>query len=221
MKSVAAMLITRGRQRWAAQALACFQAQTYEPKFLLIVDDLDDASFPSKPDYPNVWYGLIEKPLTIPEKRNIAADVAVADLICVFDSDDWSAPTRLEDQVRLLEESGKQVAAFHSMLFYHEEWNRAFKYVGDHLSGVGTSLLFTKSFWEDHPFRCDPKTPNVGEDNAMCKAARERGQIITTDAQQLMVARIHQGNTSVKKTGAEGMEYRSVSLDALPSGFPR
>lgn len=219
MKAVAAMLITRGRQQWAAQALACFQAQTYEPKWLLIIDDADDPSFPIWPVFPNVRYCLSSKSLTIPEKRNLAAGMIEAPYICHFDSDDHSEPTRISDQVRLLEESGRSVCGFHSLLFYEEQSGRAYKYLGDHLYSLGTSLMYLKSWWKDHPFRPGHPDVNVGEDNAFVREARERDQLIAVDGGQLMVARTHSANTSPRNPHA--MEYRPVPLDALPLGFPR
>lgn len=219
MKSVAAMLITRGRQRWAEQALACFQSQTYEPKALLILDDADDPSFPTPPDYHNVAHGLMEKRLTIPDKRNLAAEMAKSDYICHFDSDDHSEPTRISDQVRLLEESGRSVCGFHSLLFYEEQSGRAYKYVGDHQYSLGTSLMYLKSWHKDHPFRPGHPDPNVGEDNAFVKEAREAGQLIAVDGGQLMVARTHQDNTS--RRNSDSLEYRHVPLEALPRGFIR
>lgn len=221
MPTVAAMLITRGRQQWAAQALACFQAQTYEPKALLVLDDADDPSFPTPPDYPNVRYGLLEKRLTIPEKRNMAAEMIKSEVICHWDSDDWNAPTRIADQVKLLSESGKAVCGFHSLLFFDEASRRAFKYIGDHKYAVGTSLMYLTSWQQDHPFRPGSGTPTWGEDNEFVDDARKRDQLIAVDGGALAVARIHNENTCIKKIGGETVSYRPVPLEALPQGFIR
>ena len=58
---------------------------------------------------------------TIGALRNFAGLGCVAmdaDLIAHFDSDDWSHPRRLEEQVALLEASGKQCVGYREMLFW-------------------------------------------------------------------------------------------------------
>lgn len=211
-----AIMPTKGRPRYAAQALQSFIDQDYPWKFLIILDDREDRSFASSPDYPNVWYGLLDKTLNIPTKRNLAVQMAKSEMIMHWDDDDVSGPTRMREQVKLLQESGRHVCAFHSIFFYDEQSNRATKYLGDHQYGIGTSLCYLRTFWEAHPFQ---ENLQVGEDNEFIKAARERNQLISVDGGGLIVARTHAMNTSPRNPHA--LEYRSVSLDALPSGFPR
>lgn len=222
MKLVSAILPTRGRQKWAAQAVECFRAQTYPNKQLIIYDDYEDMSFPdgfSDKDAAIKHY-LSEGQLSIPFKRNRCCEHAAGDIIWHLDSDDWSAPTRMAEQVKLLEESGKSVAGFHSMLFYVEPSGATYKYVNDKSFSLGTSLMFTKAFWASHPFRQDPAAaPNVGEDSVFVKAALNTGELISVDAGQLMVARIHESNTSIKDTGGAQTSYWPVAREALPHGF--
>src|SRR5262245_29017995 len=99
------MMPTRGRREFASQALACFLAQTYPAKELVILDDADDPSFPNKEGLPrddaSIRY-LVGARRTIPIKRNLIAEAAAGELICHFDSDDWQHPERLSTQVKFL-----------------------------------------------------------------------------------------------------------------------
>lgn len=220
MKLVSAILPTRGRQKWAAQALTCFLDQTYPAKQLIILDDEEDPSFPDPPDLDDVCYFRSPGHLSIPRKRNTCCEMSDTEMICHWDSDDYSAPTRIADQVKLLEESGKAVAGFHSLLFYVEQTRQAFKYTNDKTFALGTSLMFKKSFWLQHPFRQDPNAlPGVGEDSVFVKAALNAGELISVDAGQLMVARIHDSNTSPKILDGAQTSYRPVSVDSIPAGF--
>jgi len=90
-----------------------------------------------------------------------------SDIICHFDSDDYSAPTRISDQVKLLQESGKQAVGFREMLFWRsaeaphaigeepDTWNggQAWLYRNtDPRYILGTSLCYWRKAWESKPF---------------------------------------------------------------------
>ena len=216
---------TRGRREWAAKALHCFLEQTYADKELIIVDDLYEPSFPVTPRRRNVSHVFMDSRLIF-EKRNYGARIANGDLICHWDSDDWSAPTRISEQVQHFEEAqnpftGNSVVAFDSMLFFHEETKTAYYYVGSPLHGIGTSLCYAKSWWKAHPFSAGTrKDPNEGEDGDFCKVARDASQMATRPCDSTMVARMHKGNTSYKNIAdPTQMEYRPVGLGKIPEGF--
>lgn len=69
---------------------------------------------------------------------------------------------------------------------------RWYKYNGDKSSNLGTSLCFFKTWWSEHPFK--PK--QVGEDRSFIDEAIKRGRYKAVDAEELVVASIHAGNTS-------------------------
>jgi len=214
---VSAIMPTRGRQAWAHQALECFLAQTYPEKELIILDDDEERSFPEPRRYSNVRY-FWESSKPIPCKRNRAIELSSGDIIMHFDSDDWSSPERMADQVERLEVSGKAVTGYHSMLFKIEPSGQWIQYVGDSSYALGTSLCYRRSFWKDHYFRSGPEHPNVGEDNEFVKDARQAGELISVPAGAMMWARIHDQNTSVKRFD-NNLQYRPVLRDAVPSGF--
>lgn len=208
----------------ARQAVECFLAQSYANKELIILDDLEDRSFVAGSScfeftaVPILYY--LSATRSIPEKRNAANALAFGDVILTVDSDDWSDPARMADQVRLLEQSGKSCVGYHSMLFAHSD-GKVYKYIGAPDYAIGTSLTYTKQWWLDHPF---PTEKNIGEDNAMVRSAQLAHQIVSVDAGALMVARIHPDCTSQKSLanfGGAAHSFIPMTVDDLPSGFPR
>jgi len=218
MTLVSAILPTRGRHAFARQAVECFQSQTYLNKELVILDDEDAPSFQQGLTLPQVIY-VRHKSRSIAQKRNIAAGMSQGEIICHFDSDDWSAPERIANQLETLQRSGLPVAGYHSMYFYSED-GRAFWYDGAaYCDSLGTSLMYTREWWHEHPF-WQPRTP-WGEDNEFTKYAKEQQRLSRVSAELLMVARAHADNTAAKNLSPESIQYQPVDVSRLPAGFPR
>lgn len=215
---------TRGRVKLAAEAVRCFAEQDYAEKELIILDDLNDRSFPSGSQYLagmgiRVLY-FLHASRCIAEKRNLCADLTRGEILFHTDSDDWSHPGRMSSQVKLLEESGKAAVGYHSMLFHVEPEGPALKYMNpDPGYAIGTSLCYTKEFWRSHAFRTPADTPTYGEDNMFVAAAHKANELISVDAGQFMVARIHPDNTAHKDISK--YEYRRVDRAAIPEAFFR
>lgn len=219
MLLVSGIMPTRGRPELAAKALQCFLAQSYPTRELIILDDLDEPSFPEFPEsaslYENqVTYVRCERS-SIPAKRNRCCALAAGEFIIHYDSDDHSAPERMADQVKRLEDSGKAVTGYNSLLFYYELLAKAYQYRGSDANyAVGTSLCYLKSWWESHPF---DETKKIGEDNAFVFAAMTADRIVSVDGGNMMVARIHDGNTGKKHIPSSG--YSAVPLERIPPEF--
>jgi glycosyl transferase family 2 len=138
---------------------------------------------------------------SIGEKRNFGCERSEGELICHWDDDDWSGPTRLMVQVELLSSAdrsttGKALAGFHSMRFTDGE--RWYRYEGTKNYALGTSLCYRKSWWQVNRF----PALMVGEDNQFVAHAHASRQLITEDAGDLMYATIHPGNTSPRTFGS-------------------
>ncbi len=214
---------TRGKTRgaWGEQAVQSFLRQSYPHRELIILDDADDPTFPlSVGKMDGIHYLRLQERLPIPAKRNWCCQMAKGTIVCHWDSDDWSAPERISEQVARLTASGKAVTGYHSMLFYDERSLHWTKYIGHTAYALGTSLCYLKSFWQAHPFRHDPSqsSDNIGEDNMLVGEARELEQLISVDAGLQMVARAHADNTSPKPVTNQ-TSYRTVSLGQTPAGF--
>jgi glycosyltransferase involved in cell wall biosynthesis len=139
--------------------------------------------------YPLRELVIVEDEGTVGAKRNLACSRVKGEIICHWDDDDWSQPERIQDQVERLSASGKQITGYHSMLFLDESgcW---WKYKGHEGYALGTSLCYFKDFWRKRPFQ-DLKW---SEDNAFIKGI----EVASVDAEEMMWARIHSGNTSEK-----------------------
>jgi glycosyltransferase involved in cell wall biosynthesis len=212
MKLVSAIMPTRGRSEWARRALECFLAQHYPHKELIILDDAQDPSFMPIHASSLIRYMRHSEHWPIPKKRNQCCQVAVGEIICHWDSDDFSDPWRMTEQVELLETSGKQVVGYSSMLFFDEAANAWGRYVGDADYGLGTSLMYFKRWWKKHPFKHEL---TIGEDNDFVYQARQEGQCVSTPGEGMMVARVHSDNTSKKNIG----DYRPVDPSRIPKLF--
>lgn len=217
---VSAIMPTRDRTKLAALAIDSFFSQSYPNKELVILDDLDDRSFPHFDPimHPEgVIYRLMPYLAGIAEKRNLCVEYANGEIIMHFDSDDWSAPERMGNQVEALKTSGRAVTGYHSMLFHVEHQDRWVKYCGHHDFAIGTSLAYTKTFWLDHQFKNGTDQPNVGEDTLFVREAQRVRQVTATDAGAVMYARIHAGNTGFKDISK--LEYRKIDPAFVPAVF--
>lgn len=191
------LCITRNRREWLPKAIQCFQKQTYPARELLIVSDGADVR-DLVPQDDRIRHIHIEGSANIGEKRNFGCDRARGEIIAVWDDDDWSAPTRLSDQVDRLVSSGKGVTGYRTILFTNgRQW---WRYEGKPNYSLGTALCFRAFWWRGHNFRC----LQIGEDNAFVEQAARLGELVATDAGELMVATVHDNNTSPKVTDRPG-----------------
>jgi len=208
---VSAVMPTRGRREWAARAVQCFRTQTYPNKELVILDDADDPSFAEAPE--GAHYERMPKRLIVPLKRNRVCEMATGEIIAHFDSDDWSDPRRLEDQVRVMREAKKAVTGYRGMYFWDESTKQAWLYSGPGNYALGTSLIFTKAWWKLNPFSKDQES---GSDTAFVGQAFSKQQLANPGGKGLMVARNHRGNMKPRNYGTH---WRKVNKSEIPEGF--
>lgn len=188
--TVCAIMLTRDRPEMAARAVRCFRAQTYENRYLLVLHNGD------RPTQSIGWEGVWQPSAgTIGKLRNDALRLTQEEIIIHWDDDDWSHPSRIAEQVALLQSSGAQAVGYHDMLFWRtakgpsipdartpyfdrpgREIEEAYLYSqppGAQRYALGTSLCYWRSTWEREPF---PDTSR-GEDTIwqMPKALKGRG----------------------------------------------
>jgi Glycosyltransferases involved in cell wall biogenesis len=208
---------TRGRQKWANMALRCFFAQTYRNKELIVLDDADDPSFPQGEGLiwaSNLIYAVAETRWSVGKKRNTLARMANGTILCHFDSDDWSAPERVAQQVDFLKQSRKSVVGFNTLLFADCTDKAAWRYELKNF-GLGTSLCYTKAWWSKNQF----PDMHSGEDREFNSMAQKRQQIAVQEGGKLMVARMHPGNTSKKEPVKHPHVYQPFPWEELPGEF--
>lgn len=204
--TVCAIMLTANRPEMARRAIECFRAQTYQAKWLFILDSVDPSM---KAVFgigliDHVWinrelYGGCE---TIGQLRNTAireaSECFSADILIHFDDDDWSHPNRIAEQVALLQSSGADVVGYNEMLFWREPVTcgdtdgEAWLYTQPRRDyALGTSLCYWRSVWERKPF----EATSVGEDVRFCTGLKVVG-VSSIIGLPRMIARIHAGNTS-------------------------
>jgi glycosyltransferase involved in cell wall biosynthesis len=213
-----------------ARAIASFRAQTYSNKWLLVYDSGET------PVVPECFcFGSREavcrqqkwKRHTIGALRNAANSLAShCDIIAHWDSDDWSHPRRLEEQVALLQATGKACVGYREVLFWDTRhgknnstgWkkiidlprNEAWLYShGDQRYVLGTSMCYWRSAWESCPF-----DDAIHEDRRWWLKNAEKclGNPSIGDAHPRMVCGIHGTNTEAYD--------RSVMLRSAPEWRP-
>ena len=217
--------MTRNRRQWLPQAVRCFRSQTYPNKELLIVADGENIR-DVVPDDPNIRLVEIESGHTIGEKRNFGCERAAREFIAHWDDDDFSAPGRLADQLSRLQASGKAVIRYSPMYFARTRPGRPVPcslspvpslewwiFQGSGIAVIGSSLFYSKSWWERHPF----PARQVGEDSDFGMEAARAGQLVTAEAGLLMAATIHPANSSPRNLsgytkvpdfpGVHGLEF--------------
>ena len=213
---VSCILPTRNRVGLIGIAISSFLSQTYPHKELIILDNGDDGTGLVIPSDPSIRYVKISGDLTTGDMRNKCCRMAQGEFIAHFDSDDWSAPTRLETQMRAMVDKTGVLTGYYNMLFFDPRDQRCFIWsMSTTKFALGTSLLYRKDWWKDHPFA----SLTVGEDYQFFnQALREQGSLVfTEDVAQQMVALIHAGQTSPKTT--ESATYRKIRLEEMPKEF--
>lgn len=192
---VSCIMPTRGRPDFAVSALEDWRRQTWPARELIILDDADARSFSSAPGGDCVRYILLPSRRSIGAKRNIAASHARGQIICHWDDDDRSAPGRIADQLNRLLASGCQVTGYNEVEFVDQRGRRwIYKSPPDY--AVGSSLMYYRDFWINNPF----PDVDVGEDNAFVTRARALGTLVVAPARGMLLASIHDGNTSPRNT---------------------
>jgi hypothetical protein len=108
--------------------------------------------------------------MTTGAKRNLCCELAHGEIIAHFDDDDWSAPHRLEQQLKHMAASGKPFVGLHSIYYYKVENGATFQFVQDEQSrpyALGTSMMYRKDYW----LSCRFEEKQVGEDGCLVNGA--------------------------------------------------
>lgn len=203
---------TRNRLKFLPAAIACFQAQAYENRELLIVDDGEEAAQSLIPDDPRIRYVRLRHRKLIGDKRNFCCEMARGEFIAHWDDDDWYAPSRLSDQIAAFVNPAVQVHGFSSIQFHDLRDGQAWAYDCSYKRyAVGTTLVYRRSWWR----LCKFKDFTVGEDNDFVERA---GSGLAYEAGNgRVVATIHGSKTS--PCNMKGKQWKRTSADKLPEGY--
>jgi glycosyltransferase involved in cell wall biosynthesis len=207
---ISCLMPTANRRHLVPMALNCFLSQEFPEKELIVIDDGADMVGDLFEGIPQVRYFWSGTRRSIGEKLNEACDHAAGSVMVRFDDDDWSASSRLSDQVGRL--AGKSVSGYHSLLFWDIAGKSGSKYQGGPNYALGTSLCFTRDYWKSSPF----KTCSTGEDSIFIRKAQLDKSIASVDGGQMMVARVHP-NSASKRTGP--LSWPTVDAKLFPPAF--
>ena len=214
-------MLTANRPEMARQAVENFRAQTYANKALFVLD----TSATPEITWTNALRGEFTavgdpslRGKTIGELRNWAIKgqqmVWGNDILIHWDDDDYSHPSRIAEQVALLQSSGADVVGYYDMLFWDSRAATVRITGADILRGalgivvsageawlysttapnyaLGTSLCYWRKAWERKPF----EAISQGEDREFLNGLK-CVSVSSSSFPQRMVARIHAGNTSI------------------------
>jgi glycosyltransferase involved in cell wall biosynthesis len=204
----------------ALLAVQCFLDQTYANRELIILDNNPDGQTIEHllPQDERIRYYRVPRQ-PVGALRNLGTSYANGEICITWDCDDWYAPTRIEEQVKRLQETGKAVTGWHSILYYDTSNGNAYRYLYEPNPGrnhppyaCGSSQCYLKIWWAKHPF------PSTGiEDQDFQSAALAANQLDSCDAGQLMVARAHGDSQCPPPFGHR--QFPAVPKDALPKQF--
>jgi len=224
--TVCAIMLVNGRPGMVKRAIRSFREQTYQRKMLVIYDTTPgdmtfDIKYPEArivDEWPTDERSMVR---TIGYLRNGANGHVEEDIICHWDSDDWSHPRRIEEQVALLQASGKECVGYRDMLFWDErvcqgrasdgssvgpptKAGAAWLYSNnDSRYCLGTSLCYWRRVWEARPFPDEPKhRGGTGEDTLWLQEVDSFGIASCSPRPNIgygmaprMIAAIHEDNT--------------------------
>lgn len=188
---VCAVMLTRDRPAMATRAIRAFRKQTYGRASIIALDTGDGDGLDCQYYHSPLRHGR-----SIGALRNEVNSLASsADIIAHWDSDDWSHPNRLAEQVALLQSSDYDAVGYREMLFWdtrrvphvcsyderesgcpvcvdedqrqHEGRGEAWLYTHPKPDYcLGTSLCYWRRTWESKPF---PDLPIPGNPNSACE----------------------------------------------------
>ena len=231
---VTCVLLTADRPAMTARAVKSFLAQTYERKALLIFDSGKELFQIDRTFRGHLWVPAEEwRGASIGALRNRANECARgADIIAHWDSDDWSHPYRLAEQVNLLQASRADAVGYHDMLFWQSGVYGGSAHLYRYSPGrdaskyaLGTSLLYWRRTWERIKFddpgleRAQAERAGAGEDNRWIKkinclgvkgVEQVVGKDIFPDWQPRMIAEIHGGNLVQQPGDLAGDNFTQV-----------
>ncbi len=205
--SVCAVCLTADRPELTARAVKCFLEQRYEPKSLLLFDS-GHSPYRADSRHATVGYTYYKRNGrdTIGLLRNLANGQVQADIIMHWDSDDWSHPYRMGEQVAELEASRVDVVGYGKLLFWDsrplqmgvnaEAW--MYDNAGRGHWMPGTTLCYWKNAWRRREF---PERKVVAEDSEWLqhistKAGCFYGTACEANPVPRMIAHLHGGNTA-------------------------
>ncbi len=201
------MLMSAGREAMQCRALRSIKEQTY-PNIEVVAFDTSHL-----------------RGKTIGYMHNVANAIATGSILAHADDDDLSHPRRIEEQVALLQASGKQCVGYNELLFWdtRQSQSEAWLYRNSNPSWLaGASMCMWRSAWEACPFDHAPHEDQRwwAKNAAQCEGISS----LTFDtprgiADPMIICQMHAGGTEqiprkVMESGGGGVWRRAPEWDA-------
>lgn len=196
LPSVSCLMVTRSsRLAFARRAIACFQAQTYPAKELLIVDDGPDEDLvrhlEESPDSRIRLARLPAENLPLGALRNIAVARASGEYVTQWDDDDLAHPHRIELQMGVLGAVGADACLLSRWQIW---WPRRRRLATSKRRAWEGSLLCAR-----HKVPSYDERLRRGEDTPVVLRLASREKVAFLDAPWLYTYVVHGENTTAER----------------------
>jgi hypothetical protein len=198
---VSIITITRDRRAFIPLAKYCFLAQSYPQEKMewVIVDDGKDQIKDLVSDLPNVKYVLLDEPVSIGQKRNIAIEHASHGILVMMDDDDVYPNNSVLSRVAHMLGSPKKECIFSTTIpCYEIHESKSFMnvppmtlWMSERVSEA--TLCFTRDFWNSRKF----DDQQIAEGNTFIRGRETMCREFSP--QDVIVSLIHKKNTSSRK----------------------
>ena len=198
---VSILTITRDRRAFLPLAKYSFLAQSYPESKLewVIVDDGIDQIKDLVSDLPNVKYILVDTPMTIGAKRNLAVEKASHDILVMMDDDDvYPNNSVLSRVAHMLTKPAKECLFSTTIPCFEIHEKKSFMNVppmtlpmADRVSEA--TLCFTRKFWEAGKF----PDQQIAEGGAFIRGREHMCREFSP--QDVIVSLVHKKNSSSRK----------------------
>lgn len=149
---VSCLMPTRNRPTFVAQAIRCFDRQTYRNSELIVVDDGETPVRDLCAGHPRISYLHLDTPTPTGTKLNIAIASASGDVLQKLDDDDYYGPEFLGTAVTALTGLPEHAIVTWDCFLILMAGEDAARFSG-HGWNAGGTLCFRREVWRQAPFR--------------------------------------------------------------------
>lgn len=203
LPDISILTITKDRRSFMPLTKYSYMIQSYPEDKLewVIVDDGDDPIEDTLIGVPNVKYVRCEQGLTIGQKRNLAVQNAMYDILVNMDDDDvYPNNSVLHRVAMLLKDPAKECAFCTTIPCYDICKFSSFMNVPPSTLPMSqrvseATMIFTRKFWQENPY---PENVKVAEADAFVGGREQMCRELSP--QDVIVSLIHPRNMSSRKT---------------------
>ena len=153
---ISCILPTRNRRRFCAQAIRCFERQSYTECELIVIDDGEDSVEDLCAGRERITYVHLDQPTLLGTKLNLGIERARGAALHKMDDDDYYHPDFLRTAALRLDAAQGCIIAWDCFLVLMA--GEAEPRYSGHGWAAGGTLCFSLKLWERAPFRDLPRS---------------------------------------------------------------